>query len=278
MPVETPPHIGCFATSGIGKTKGWLAQAAALWPAPALVSSSKDDIWQLVSTRRYSAARNNFMVDLRSLDLPEIPAIIRCQYDPTRLIDRFDDAKHLAQVLLSVSGVALKGGYRSTSNSDTWDKLAMAPLACLLWAASRECTNGGMSWVLAAAENVEVPRDRAGNAIYNRSGVSWAAASCWAPEAIFSLRTRRVLEYNPKMRDSVALAITDVLTPWLLTYERSAGLPYLTTSWLADNSATVYLLSTDDGTTAGQAVTLIDHLITVQRQKTAKGEDRPRLG
>ena len=278
VPVETAPHIGCFAVSGVGKTRRWLSQAAVLWPGPALVSSSKDDLWQLVGSLRYGAAA--YLVDLRPVDAAPYQdlGLIRCQYDPTRLIDTFDDAKYLAKTLLSVSGVAVRGGFRASSDAGTWDALAAAPLTCLLWAASPRCTNAGMQWTLAAAENVTVTKDDDGEPIYNRSGIGWAAASAWAPEALFAIRTRRVLEYDRKMRDSVSLGITKVLTPWLETYARNSSLPPLTTDWLDDNTATVYLLSTDDGATAGQAICLADHLINVQRQKTARGEDRPRLG
>jgi hypothetical protein len=52
-PLETAPHIGAFAPPGTGKTRKWLAQSAVLWPAAALVSSSKDDLMQMVASRRY---------------------------------------------------------------------------------------------------------------------------------------------------------------------------------------------------------------------------------
>ena len=52
-PLETAPHIGGFAPPGTGKTRKWLAQSAVLWPGPAFVSSSKDDLMQMVASRRY---------------------------------------------------------------------------------------------------------------------------------------------------------------------------------------------------------------------------------
>jgi hypothetical protein len=36
---------------GPGKTRRWLSQSAVLWPGPAVVSSSKDDLMQMVSLR-----------------------------------------------------------------------------------------------------------------------------------------------------------------------------------------------------------------------------------
>jgi hypothetical protein len=63
-PLETAPHIGAFAPPGTGKTRKWLAQSAVLWPGPALVSSSKDDLMQMVASRRYgpSALRTDHVV------------------------------------------------------------------------------------------------------------------------------------------------------------------------------------------------------------------------
>jgi hypothetical protein len=56
-PLETAPHIGAFAPLGTGKTRKWSAQSAVLWPGPALVSSSKDDLMQMVASRRYGRGR-----------------------------------------------------------------------------------------------------------------------------------------------------------------------------------------------------------------------------
>ena len=41
---------------GTGKTRRWLAQSAVLWPGAAVVSSSKDDLMQMLSRDRYVAA------------------------------------------------------------------------------------------------------------------------------------------------------------------------------------------------------------------------------
>jgi type IV secretion system protein VirD4 len=62
VPLESAPHVGCFAPPGMGKTSKWLAQSAVMWPAPALVSSSKDDLMQTVASRRGGPIA---MIDLR---------------------------------------------------------------------------------------------------------------------------------------------------------------------------------------------------------------------
>ena len=51
----------------MGKTRKWLAQSAVLWPGPALVSSSKDDLMQMVASRRGGPIA---LVDLRPISAP----------------------------------------------------------------------------------------------------------------------------------------------------------------------------------------------------------------
>ena len=56
VPLETAPHILGLAPPGTGKTRRWLSQSAVLWPGPAVVSSSKDDLMQMVASRRWGRA------------------------------------------------------------------------------------------------------------------------------------------------------------------------------------------------------------------------------
>ena len=91
MPLETAPRIGAFAPPGTGKTRRWLAQSAVLWPGPALVSSSKDDLMQMVASRRYGRAA---LLDLRPLAAPYYPSEFRAyRFDPTGLITTLADAR-----------------------------------------------------------------------------------------------------------------------------------------------------------------------------------------
>jgi hypothetical protein len=55
---------------GTGKTRKWLAQSAVLWPGPCLVSSSKDDLMQLVASRRIGPVA---LLDLRPIAAPLYP-------------------------------------------------------------------------------------------------------------------------------------------------------------------------------------------------------------
>ncbi|HEX3992854.1 MAG TPA: hypothetical protein VHX39_16915, partial [Acetobacteraceae bacterium] len=106
-PLETAPHIGAFAPPGTGKTRKWLAQSAVLWPGPALVSSSKDDLMQMVASRRYGPSA---LLDLRPIAAPYYPGdCIAHRFDPTALIATLADAMAVAETLLSTSAVALSG-------------------------------------------------------------------------------------------------------------------------------------------------------------------------
>lgn len=274
-PLETAPHIGAFAPPGTGKTRKWLAQSAVLWPGPALVSSSKDDLMQLVASRRYGPSA---LLDLRPVAAPFYPAAcVPHRFDPTALITTLADAMAVAETLLSTSAVALSGtAFRAGSDPGPWDQLAFAPLTCLLFAASRSGTGQGMEWTLAASENV-APLAR-GSGRQLGAEPSWASAAAWTDDPLFEARVRAVLDMEAKQRDSVKMTVTKVLTAWLRTSHRDRRLPPLDLSIFGDPSATVYVLSPADGTVAAQAITLMDALINFQRRKIAEWEDHHRVG
>ena len=277
MPLETAPHIGAFAPPGTGKTRSWLAQSAVLWSGPALVSSSKDDLMQMVASRRYGRAA---LLDLRPVTPPRITrASSRPTVRPTTLIATLADAQAVAETLLSTSAVALSGNtFRSGSDPGPWDQLAFAPLTCLLFAASPACTGLGMEWTLAAAEDVEQPRIPNGRGYQISTTASWASAAAWCGDSLFEARVRGVLDMEPKQRDSVKITVTKVLTAWLRTSGRDRALPALDLSIFDDPHATVYMLTPADGTVAPQAITLMDQMINRQRIKVAQWEQYSRVG
>ena len=142
MPLETASHILGLAPPGTGKTRRWLAQSAVLWPGPAVVSSSKDDLMQMVSSRRWGKA---MLLDLRPITAPRYPREFTCcRYDPTALIGTLEDAQAAAETLLSMSSVGYGGTQaRPAADNGMWETLAFAPLTCLLYAASRAATHTG---------------------------------------------------------------------------------------------------------------------------------------
>ncbi len=275
MPLESAPHVGGFAPPGTGKTRRWLAQSAVLWPGPAFVSSSKDDLMQMVASRRAGPIA---LLDLRPITAPFYPTdLVAYRFDPSALITSLDDAKATAQSLLSTSVVALSGSaFRSGTDPGPWDQLAFAPLTCLLFAASPAATGLGMDWTLEASENLDVPPL---NGRYQTTfDPGWAAAAAWTGDRLFEARVRAVLGMDAKQRDSVKMTVTKVLTAWLLTAQRDRGLPVLELSLFDDCDATLYLLSPADGTVAAQAIVLVDLLIDRQRSKVAQWEEFSRIG
>jgi type IV secretion system protein VirD4 len=275
VPLESAPHVGGFAPPGTGKTRRWLAQSAVLWPGPCLVSSSKDDLMQMVASRRTGPVA---LLDLRPIAAPFYPAdFIPYRFDPTALITTFDDAKAAAQSLVSTSAVALSGqSFRSGSDPGPWDALALAPLTCILYAASPQANGFGMAWALEAAENVHAPKSTGAYQISTEPG--WASAAAWTGDTRYESRVRSVLDMDAKQRDSVKITVTKVLTAWLLTANRDRPHPPLDLSLFDDPHATLYLLTPSDGTVAAQAIVLMDQLINRQRTKVAQWEDFHRLG
>ena len=274
VPLETAPRVGGFAPPGTGKTRRWLAQSAVLWPGPCLVSSSKDDLMQMVASRRGGPVA---LIDLRPIAAPFYPRDFQpYRFDPTALITNFDDAKATAQSLLSTSAVALSGqSFRVGADPGPWDQLALAPLTCLLYAGSPAATGLGMDWTLAAAENVEPPKSGA-YAMSTTPG--WASAAAWSGDNLYEARVRSVLDMEAKQRDSVKMTVTKVLTAWLLTANRDRPHHPLHLDFFEDPQATLYLLTPADGTVAAQAIVLMDQLINRQRTKVAQWEGFLRLG
>jgi type IV secretion system protein VirD4 len=275
VPLESAPHVGGYAPPGTGKTRRWLAQSAVLWPGPALVSSSKDDLMQMVASRRGGPIA---LLDLRPISAPFYPQdFVPYRFDPTALITSLDEAKATAQSLLSTSAVALSGSaFRSGADPGPWDQLAIAPLVSLLYAASPRATGQGMNWALEASENVEKPAQK--GAYQTSYDPGWAAAAAWTEDRLFEARVRAVLDMEAKQRDSVKMTVTKVLTAWLLTAQRDSLFPPLDLSFFDKPGATLYLLTPADGTVAAQAIVLMDQLINGQRAKVAQWEEFSRIG
>ncbi|KAA0093587.1 type IV secretory system conjugative DNA transfer family protein [Mycolicibacterium sp. P1-18] len=276
VPLETAPHILGLAPPGTGKTRRWLAQSAVLWPGPAVVSSSKDDLMQLVASRRWGSA---MLVDLRPITPPTYPRdFVPCRYDPTALIETLEDAQASAETLLSMSSVGFGGAQaRPAADNGMWENLAFAPLTCLLYAASPAATGRGMPWVLEAAEDVSTPQSWP-HGVQVSTDPSWVTAALWTDNPLFEARVRGVLAMVDKQRDSVKMTVTKSLTAWLRTSTRDRTLPPLDPAFLDDAAATLYVLSPSDGTVAPLAVTLMEQLIRRQRLKVAQWEQYPQVG
>ncbi|MFL0242636.1 type IV secretory system conjugative DNA transfer family protein [Mycobacterium sp. SMC-17] len=275
-PLESAPHVGAFAPPGTGKSRRWLAQSAILWPGSAVVSSSKDDLMQMVASRRPGKSA---LIDLRPINAPFYPKdFVSMAFDPTASITCMDDAEALTKSLLSTTSISLSGStFRTGGDNGPWNELAFAPLTCLLYAASPRGTGQGIRWAVEGAENVEkLPQGGAPHQLKFSPG--WAAAAIWTEDPLYLARVESVLDMDAKQRDSVKMTVTKVLTAWLMTARHDRDLPALDLSFLDEPGSTLYLLTPADGAVAVQAIVLFDQLIDRQRRKVAQWEQFSRLG
>jgi type IV secretion system protein VirD4 len=271
---RTAPHVLITAPTETGKTRRVMAPAAVLWGGPAVVVSSKDDLMQLVMQRRYGSKA---LVDLRPIVSPVYPhGVEPAIYDPTSNIFTPYEALTVAETIMQMATVGLGSGADQVSDGGVWESQAAGPLAAFLFAASPAGNNLGMDWVLKAVDNIDTTSK---NAI-SKPGWLQAAAICRRYE-VLALGMTRILDMEPRQRDSVAITMRKAITPWLRTSLMMADVADLTMafdpSFLDDPQATLFVLAPADGTVAGAAVTLLDSLVRRWREKTSRREQMHRL-
>ncbi|MGV7918600.1 type IV secretory system conjugative DNA transfer family protein [Mycobacterium kansasii] len=271
---RTAPHVLVTAPTDTGKTRRLLAPAAVLWGGPAVVVSSKDDLLQLVMQRRYGPKA---LVDLRPIVRPVYPhGVEPAVYDPTANIFTPYEALTVAETIMQMATVGLGSGADQVSDGGVWESQAAGPLAAFLYAASPMGNNEGMDWVLRSVDNIDTTSKQAGK----KPGWLQAAAICHRYE-VLAMGMTRILDMEPRQRDSVAITMRKAITPWLRTSLLAADAADLTAvfdpTFLDDPQATLFVLAPADGTAAGAAVTLLDSLIRRWREKTARRERMHRL-
>jgi type IV secretion system protein VirD4 len=87
----------------------------------------------------------------------------------------------------------------------------------------------------------------------------------------------RILDMEPRQRDSVAITMRKAITPWLRTSFSVTLTEAFDPRFLDDPQATLFVLAPADGTVAGAAVTLLDALVRRWREKTASRAPMERL-
>lgn len=270
---RTAPHVLITAPTETGKTRRVMAPAAVLWGGPAVVVSSKDDLMQLVMERRFGPKQ---LIDLRPIAAPVYPAGVEpCVYDPTANVFTPYEALTVAETIMQMATVGLGSGADQVSDGGVWESQAAGPLAAFLFAASPMGNNLGMDWVLKAVDNIDTSRGAA-----NRPGWLQAAAICHRYE-VLAVGMTRILDMEPRQRDSVAITMRKAVTPWLRTSLMRADVADLVQAFdpcfLDDPHATLFVLAPADGTVAGAAVTLLDSLVRRWREKTSRREPMHRL-
>ena len=130
-----------------------------------------------------------------------------CSDDPSSRVTSPAEALEYAQALLSTS--------ERQRDRGLWSAAAVGSLAGMLYAASPRGNNEGIGWLVrvAAATTPEALADTA---------QSWrSAVPCLAGQPILGNALRRVLELDPRQRDSLVMTMRDALSPWLPTESRS---------------------------------------------------------
>ena len=124
-------HVLVSAPTETGKTRRILAPATVLWGGPAVVVSSKDDLFQLVMQRRYGPAA---LIDLRPDYDAAYQGVTMMSFDPTKLIDTPDQAVTAANTMMQMSAVGLGSGVDQVSDAGIWESNSEGPLAAMLYA------------------------------------------------------------------------------------------------------------------------------------------------
>jgi type IV secretory system conjugative DNA transfer VirD4/TraG family protein len=262
-------HVLVSAPTEMGKTRRVLAPAAVLWGGPAVVVSSKDDLFQLVMQRRYGPTA---LIDLRPDYDAAYPDIEMMSFDPTKLITTPDQAVTAANTMMQMSAVGLGSSVDQVSDAGIWESNSEGPLAAMLYAASPRGNGQGIEWVLLAVDNLRVERGQLSTT------PGWQrAADIVRDKPLFYNALMRTLDMDPRQRDSIALTMRKAVTPWMRLALRGIDYPAFDDSFLSDPSATLYVLSPPEGSIAGAAVTLLEHLVKIWRAKTARKEMMHRL-
>jgi TraM recognition site of TraD and TraG/Type IV secretory system Conjugative DNA transfer len=260
-------HVLVSAPTETGKTRGVLAPAAVLWTGPAIIVSSKDDLFQLVMQRRFGP---NALIDLRpdyDASYPDIPMM---SFDPTKMIHTPDQAVTAANTMMQMSAVGLGSGVDQVSDTGIWESNTEGPLSAMLYAAAKN--DLGMDWVLLAVDNLRIVEDT----LTLEPGWQQAAELVQNMPLLHNA-LRRTLDMDPKQRDSIALTMRKAVMPWMRLSLRGINYKPFSEDFLDDPNATLYVLSSPEGAIAGAAVTLLENIIKLWRGKTARKEMRHRL-
>ena len=272
--VPTAAHVLVSGPTEIGKSRRILLPAALLWGGPVVFVSSKDDTMVALSSRRCVGPSG--VIDLRPDYDADYFGVDNLSFDPTRLIRTPDQAVTAANTMMQMSAVGMGSGADQVSDAGIWEANTEAPLSAMLYAASPMGNGLGMDWVLLAVDNMAKADPNADPTLSREPG--WqAAAEIVRHLPLFSNALLRTLDMDARQRDSIALTMRKAVMPWMRLSLRGKTYPAFDESFLEDPNATLYVLSPPEGSIAGAAVTLLEHLVKVWRAKTARKEMLHRL-
>ncbi len=264
---ETKPMVLVSAPTETGKTRRVLAPAAVLWGGPVVTLSSKDDLFQLVSQRRYGP---HALVDLRPDYEATYPGITVTSFDPIKLITSPDRAVTMCNTMMQMSAVGMGSSANSVTDAGIWEMNTEPTLSAILYAAS--LMSEGIDWVLLAVDNMAWDDEKLPTA------PGWqSAAHAVQHIPVFYNAIRRTLDMDPKQRDSIALTMRKAVGPWMRLSLRGNHAEPFNPEFLDDPTATLSVLVSAEGSISGAAVTLLEELIKVWKGKTARNEMQHRL-
>jgi TraM recognition site of TraD and TraG len=211
------------------------------------------------------------LIDMRPTPTPVYPeGLDTFSYDPTVMTCTPHEALTVAESIMQAATVTRGWGANHVCDRGVWESRAVGPMGALLYAASPAGNGQGIEWVLRAVDNTNPECS-------NEPGWHQAVSICHSVE-ILALGLRRILEIaEPRVRDSVAVAMRAALTPWLRTTLAATVAGRFDPQFLDDPQATLFVLVPADGSVAGCAVTLVDSLIRRWRDKTAVRAPMERL-
>jgi hypothetical protein len=293
---EGASHCVLSGPTEVGKTT-LLAATATLWGGPAVCVSSKDDLMDKVCERRWGPKQ---ILDLRPDYSPVYPKAEVRSFDPTSLIHTPDQAVTMATTMMQMSAVGMGSGVDQVSDAGVWEANSESPLAAMLYAASPGNKRGiaaasrhdmvGIEWVLHAVDNIIKPKPPKQPKRSNGQEAlelpvptrpqppGWySAAEAVRDVPLFRNALRRTLDMDSRQRDSIALTMRKAVSPWTRLGLRGLNDPVFDDKFLDDPDATLFVLASPEGSIAGAAVTLLEHLVRVWRAKTARREMRYRL-
>ena len=212
--------------------------------------------------------------------------------DPTMSITSADEALTVAETMLATSSIGFGGALlgQTVAAGHLWEATASRPLACLLYAAGPQGNGQGMPWLLEAVEHLGVEEeDEGGNVqLPLEAAPSWLTAAALCPHPMLVDPMQRVLTFNSRMRDSVAITVSKAVTPWVrLGLSATDHLDRLSAvNQLSIQSFDVSMLNSPTPacssshptrTVAGAAVALIDSIIRHFRKRAAQHQMDHRL-
>ena len=124
--------------------------------------------------------------------------------DPTTLVTSPSEAMKTAQALVGSAAADHDHHY------GFWATAAVGPLAAMLYAASPAGNSQGISWLVRAATNIDMNSDAGTPSWRNTIAVL-------NDQPLLSNSLERVLGWNTRQRDSIAITLRDALLPWLPT-------------------------------------------------------------